>query len=93
MKNINKSFAVSAVVLLCVGCTTSNVEHDFGNSVRELRKAQTKDPSTLTNPSDAVVEGADPYAVNAAVEALRNDVPTRQEIQRDVVINVGNQGR
>jgi hypothetical protein len=35
------------------------------------------------------VEGADPVVVNAAVEALRKDVAKREEVNEDVVINVG----
>jgi hypothetical protein len=86
----------TAFILLCgsltlAACeTTTPVESDFGNSVRQMRDAQTLDRETLTNPSDKPVIGADPYVVNAAVEEMRKDVPDRDKSQDDVPINVGN---
>jgi hypothetical protein len=86
----------TALLLVCgslmlAACETPTpVESDFGNSVRQMRDAQTLDRDTLTNPSDKPVTGADAYVVNTAVEEMRKDVPDREKSQGDVVINVGN---
>jgi hypothetical protein len=79
---------MSATVALCA-CTSSPVDDQFGSSVRQVNAGQTLDQRTRDNPSDAPVIGADPYAVNAAVEAMRKDLPKRSEVKRDVIVNVG----
>jgi pilus assembly protein CpaC len=71
-----------------------SVERDFGKAKKETQAAQTYDPKTIDAPSGAPVEGADPTAVNTAVEGMRKDVPQRQDIKRNIVIDVsGQQGR
>jgi hypothetical protein len=85
------AFLLLGASLTLAACeSTTPVESDFGNSVRQMRDAQTLDRDTITNPSDKPVIGADPYVVNTAVEEMRKDVPDREKSQGDVVINVGN---
>jgi hypothetical protein len=91
---LTHQFALACAALALCACTSSPVEDQFGNSVRELNAGQTLDPQTRANPSDKPVIGADSYAVSAAVDAMRKDQPKRSEVKRDVVINVGGeQGR
>jgi pilus assembly protein CpaC len=72
----------------------SSVERDFGKAKKATQAAQTYDPKTIDAPSGAPVEGADPAAVNTAVEGMRKDVPQRQDVKRNIVIDVsGQQGR
>ena len=84
----------SALLMAIAGCeTTSRVEDEYGESVRQMVNAQVYDPTTLTDPSTKPVEGADPDMVNNAIKALREYIGAPEEVGEDVVIQVGGQGR
>jgi outer membrane murein-binding lipoprotein Lpp len=81
--------AISGAVILLGGCTTSPLANDYGQSVREMNAKQVYDPKTLTTPSTAAVEGADPDLVNAAVQSMRKETTEREKVSQPLVINVG----
>jgi type IV pilus biogenesis protein CpaD/CtpE len=92
MKRIAIVILVAAATTL-VGCASqTRTETDFGRAVREMINAQVADPTTLTNPSSAMVTGADPDMVNNAVKAMREHVAKPDEVKRDIVVNVGGRG-
>jgi hypothetical protein len=83
--------AASAMLLLIAACESNRTEAEYGQAVRQMINAQTYNPSTLTNPSDKAVEGADPDMVNAAVEVAREHVSKPEDVGQDIVIQVGGQ--
>ena len=75
--NVNKIYLVMlGLPLLLCGCVTepTQTEASFGDSVRQMIQAQTHDPSTLTNPSEESVEGADGQRAESVLEAYRSGV-------------------
>lgn len=91
---IIRILAIGAIGVLLAGCSASRVEHEYGESVRQMINAQVHDPATLTDPSAAAVEGADPDMVNAAIEAFREHVARPEEVASPIVLRFGgSQGR
>jgi hypothetical protein len=76
---------------LMAGCAhgPEAVENDYGNSVRHMMQAQTANPAA---PADAnALDHGDGVRLNNAVEAWRKDVAQPENVQQDIVINVGGQ--
>jgi hypothetical protein len=85
----------AALLALCIfgGCAADPTvsEQNFGNSVRNMVRVQTYDPSTLDNPSEEAVEGADGQKLEGALEAYRESASTPQSATQEVSISVGGQ--
>jgi type IV pilus biogenesis protein CpaD/CtpE len=82
--------ATVAITFVGVGCSNpTRTEADYGRSVREMINAQVADPTTLTNPSTAIVTGADPDMVNTAINTMRGHVAEPADVKRDIVLKVG----
>ena len=89
-----KHFALIGVIagFGLAGCAASPLEADYGHSVAQMTENQVYDRTTLTRPSTAAVEGADPDMLNAAVTAMRIPPTERKEVSKPLIINVGGQG-
>jgi hypothetical protein len=89
-----KHFVLIAVIasLALAGCAASPLEADYGHSVAQMTENQVYDRTTLTRPSAASVEGADPDLLNAAVTSMRIPPSDRKEVSKPLIINVGGQG-
>lgn len=89
--NSYKLFAAVLVLpLLVSGCATepTQTERNFGDSVRQMIRAQAYDPSTLDNPSETPVEGTDGRRAESVLETYRTDVYKPATGGRDVVVSV-----
>ena len=88
---MKKLIPVIALAVACVACSSrpTHLEADYRTSVRQMINAQAADPTTLANPSAAVVTGADPDMVNTAIETMRGHVAKPEDVQRDIVLKVG----
>ena len=93
MKSILALIAVAALAA-CTGSWTkpSATEADFGNSVASMVKAQTADPTTVSNPSTEPVTGVDPDYAGNVIDAMREGVSKPTEVKSPIEIRVGNQG-
>jgi uncharacterized lipoprotein YmbA len=74
--------------LMLAGCSTSAVEHDFGNSMRSLQNAQAANPKAVAEPSAAAVTGVEPDYADNVLKELRENVSKPEDVKKDVVINV-----
>ena len=75
------------------GCATTGSQEDYGKSVDSLINAQTANPATLTNPSDAVVTGVDPDYANNVVIEMRKAVAKPSEVKEPIeMVLMGSQG-
>lgn len=83
--------ALAAACTLIPACSTSRVEEEHGRAVRQMINAQTYDVKTLTNPSSAPVEGADPDMVNAAITVFKENVSRPEEIGKPITIQLGSE--
>ena len=81
---------VGAALLLgaCAGRPTLT-EQNFGESVRQMIRAQTYDPSTLESPSTETIESTDGQLLDNALEAYRSTVAAPESAGREVVITLG----
>lgn len=75
------------------GCVHSPLEADYGNSVALLTSDQVYDRTTLTRPSVAAVEGADPEMINLAVTTMRTQATDRKEVSKPLVVQIGGGGQ
>jgi hypothetical protein len=75
-----------------VGCAQTALEADYGRSVQLMSENQVYDPTTLTRPSLAAVQGADPYMLDLAVTTMRTQAGEHKEVSRPIVVNIGGQG-
>jgi hypothetical protein len=88
------SGAVSSLsaVLLATACTYSDpvrVEQDFGNSVRNMVKAQTYNPEASRHPPVDPPKTVDGTRGNRALETYRGDVARPEEVKQPIQINIG----
>jgi hypothetical protein len=81
-------FVMAASVAALCGCAATPLESDYGQSYRQLVENQVFDRATLSNPSTAPVEGADPDMINLAVQSLRTESIDRSQVSQPLVINV-----
>lgn len=78
------------VALGSAGCASaSRVEADFGDSVRQVTKAQIYDMDAAMNPDPAAVVGAHPDQIDRAVNAHRNGEAGASSTGSPVTVNVG----
>jgi hypothetical protein len=94
MKTFNTTVLRSvglALPLLLGACASepTQTERNFGESVRQMVRSQTYDPSTLTTPSEAPVDRTDGQLLEGAIEAYRGDVAPRDAVGSEVQISVG----
>lgn len=90
--NITMLAPVFATLLLA-GCATepTPTERNFGESVRQMIRAQTYDPGTLTSPSDAVIDNTDGQMLEGVLETYRETVANPDSVGNEITINVGGQ--
>jgi len=95
MNTKNYGVAASSLSLLSIlllgACAneTTMTEREFGDSVRQMVRAQTYDASTLETPSLDPIDGTDGQLLEGVVEVYRNDVGQPDSVANDIVINVG----
>ena len=75
---------------LLVGCASqpTGTEAAFGDSVRQMVRAQTLNQSTLSNPSDEVIDSTDGQKLEGVLEAYRTVVADPGSASSGVTINV-----
>ena len=80
-----------AAAVLLAGCSThpaQPLQEDYGSSVHGMVQNQTAVPNAASNASGAVVEGANPDMVNAAVKALQTDIGKGQDIRKPADVTI-----
>ena len=80
---------LSLVLLGLAGCnSTSAVEDDFGNSVRQMVDAQKANPEVSNNPDRDPVDGTDAERVVRVLKTYREDVAQPSDVRRDRALNI-----
>ncbi len=90
MRNLTLLAVVLSVAL--AGCTTTPLESDYRQSVKQMNENQVYDRATLARPSVLAVEGADPDALMLAVKTLRTEAVDRKQVSQPLAISIGGQG-
>jgi len=88
---INHKLAFLLPAVLLGGCATDPTltEQNFGDSVRQMVNAQIYDPSTISNPSDATIEGTDGRMLEGVIESYQTTETDSGSVGEEITINVG----
>ncbi len=89
-KNIILTCPLLVVTVLASACSQPRVH---GAAVRSVMNSQIYNFDAALNPDPNAVEGSDPYHLDAALNAYREDVANPQEVRRPLIIGIGNQSR
>jgi hypothetical protein len=83
------STAAVLTVLTVGGCAGSTVDREYGKATHQMVRAQVYRPETLSQRSDAPVEGVDPDSAKAAVDAMRKDTAERAHTSQPIIFTYG----
>ena len=85
--------ALPALLLCACASKPTATESNFGDSVRQIVRAQTYDPGTLTAPSAETIESGDGQRLEGVIEVYRTDIAKPETVDNEIVINVGGGNR
>jgi hypothetical protein len=85
--------AIAFAMLAACANQKSALEADYGNSVRQVTAASSANPAAHSRPSPATVEGGDADTLSKSVDRMRKAGDQGDDVKKDIVINVGGQGR
>jgi hypothetical protein len=88
-----RNLALVAAGLALVGCAATPTEADYGHSFKQMTENQVYNRATLSKPSAAPVEVADPNVINLAVQSLRAEKVDRSQVSQPMTINIGQSGQ
>lgn len=89
MNTISK-IALVAVGALTMGCASTAVEDQFGDSVRHTMAAQIVNKDAAENPPAGALDGIDGNRVQSILRVYREDVSKPEKVSDDIVVNIGN---
>ena len=83
-----RCLGLAGAVLALAACATdpTNVENDFGNSVRHMTQVQVANPSAPVD--SAAIDHGDGARINGVIEAYRKDVSDPKEVKKDIDFGV-----
>ncbi len=92
-KNFILTCPLLVAAVLASGCSRQPTipVAEFGETVRSVMNSQIHDHAAAINPNPDAVEGSDPYRLDAALNAYREDVAQPQDVQQPVTISFGSQ--
>ena len=90
-KNMILTYSLVFVALLSSGCNRQPTipEAEFGEAVNNVRQSQINDYEAAIHPDPNATEGSDPYRLDAALNAHREDVTVPADVQQPLTINLG----
>jgi len=93
IKNIILTYSLLVVALLTSACSRNQTipEAELGDTVRRVMNSQIHDYEAAIHPDPNAIEGSDPYRLDAALNAHREDVADAKQVQQPVTISIGGQ--
>lgn len=93
IKNIIFTYSLLVVALLTSACSRNQTipEAEFGDAVRRVMNSQIHDYEAAIHPDPNAIEGSDPYRLDAALNAHREDIADANQVQKPVTISIGGQ--
>ena len=87
--NISTSLLLGALMVMASGCAympgaAPEVEADFGNSVRNMVRAQTYDVHAAENPQEGITEGLDGAKAEAGLKGYRAEGGEAKSVQAPI---------
>jgi hypothetical protein len=92
-KNIILTCPLLVAAVFASGCSRQPTipVAEFGETVRNVMESQIHDHEAAIHPDPDAVEGSDPYRLDAALKAYREDVAEPQTVQQPISISFGSQ--
>ena len=92
-KNIIVTCPLLVIAVLASGCSRQPTVPDaeFGEIVRNVMESQIHDHEAAIHPNPDAIEGSDPYRLDAALNAHREDIANPQQVQQPINISIGGQ--
>jgi type IV pilus biogenesis protein CpaD/CtpE len=81
--------ALVPLLLTACGSQPSRVEQNFGNSVRQMVRAQTANPDASANPPTQATNETDGQMLEGALEGYRGDTAQRGTVGGALDVGVG----
>ena len=90
-KNMILTYSLVFVALLSSGCNRQPTipAAEFGEAVNNVMQSQINDYEAAIHPDPNATEGSDPYRLDAALNAHREDVTVSADVQQPLTINLG----
>lgn len=93
--NIKTSLLLGALTVMAAGCAympgaAPVVEADFGNSVRNMVRAQTYDLHAAENPQEGITEGLDGAKAEVGLKGYRKEGGEAKSVQAPIKSVGGN---
>jgi hypothetical protein len=78
-------------VVLGSGCSSRQTATipEFGEAVNNVMQRQINDYEAAIHPEPNAIEGSDPYRLDAALKAYREDIAAPQDVQRPLTLSLG----
>lgn len=85
------ALALAVLPLILTACSSgpSRVEQNFGDSVRQMIRAQTANPDTYSNPPTQAPDETDGQMLEGALEGYRGDAGQRGSVGGALEVGVG----
>ena len=80
---------LTTLVLGACSHSPTMTEQSYGDSVRNMIRAQTYDPATLDDSSEPTVEATDGQKLEGALETYREAAGNTQSVSQPINISVG----
>ena len=90
-KNIFLTCSLILFAALGSGCNRQPTipTAEFGEAVNNVMQSQINDYEAAIHPDPNATEGSDPYRLDAALNAYRQDVAVPAEVQQPLTISLG----
>ena len=90
-KNIFLTCSLLFIAVLSNGCNRQPTipPAEFGEAVNNVMQSQINDYEAAIHPDPNATEGSDPYRLDAALSAHREDVAVPADVQQPLTINLG----
>jgi hypothetical protein len=90
-KNMILTCSLVFVAALSSGCNRQPTipAAEFGEAVNNVMQSQINDYEAAIHPDPNAAEGSDPYRLDAALNAHREDVTVPADVQQPLTINLG----
>jgi len=90
-KNMILTCSLFFVAALGSGCNRQPTipAAEFGEAVNNVMQSQINDYEAAIHPDPNATEGSDPYRLDAALNAYRQDVSAPAEVQQPLTISLG----
>jgi len=90
-KHIFLTCSLILIVVIGSGCNRQPTipDAEFGEAVNNVMQSQINDYEAAIHPDPNATEGSDPYRLDAALNAYREDVAAPAEVQQPLTLNLG----